>query len=72
MQIKGEADRSSDSLGSRKAKSINWPGTIYVTVLIGIGRNPGPTTNEAGCIQPKGKNIPHAGRAADGGVLNSC
>ena len=32
------------------------------TVLSGIGRNPGPTTNEAGCIRPEGKNVPGAGR----------
>ena len=72
MQIRGEADRASDGLAKREAKSMNWPDTMLETVLSGIGRNPGPTTNEAGCIRPEGKNVPGAGRPADGGVFSSC
>ena len=47
-----------ERLAKREAKSINWPGTMLDTILSGIGRNPRPTTNEAGCIRPEGKNVP--------------
>ena len=50
------------------ARSQEIGQTIFVTVSSGIKRNRGATANEAGCIRPKGKNIPSAGRPADGGV----